>query len=139
MELLPEAKIIHVHRDPKATCWSNFKYYFSSNAHGFCYDLEDVVQYYKLYEDLMEFWRSEFPNSFYDLNYEELAINQEKETRSLIDYLGLRFETACLEPHKNIRSVQTASQHQVRKKIYKNSSKAWKKYEDLIGDAFKAL
>ena len=31
-----------------------------------------------LYEDLMEFWRSEFPNSFYDLNYEELVINQEK-------------------------------------------------------------
>ena len=58
------------------------------NAHGFCYDLEDVVQYYKLYEDLMEFWRSEFPNSFYDLNYEELVINHEKETRSLIDYLG---------------------------------------------------
>ena len=52
---LPEAKIIHVHRDPKATCWSNFKHYFSSNAHGFCYDLNDTVQYYKLYEDLMNF------------------------------------------------------------------------------------
>ena len=27
---LPEAKIIHVQRNSKATCWSNFKHYFSS-------------------------------------------------------------------------------------------------------------
>ena len=113
---LPEAKIIHVHRDPKATCWSNFKHYFSSNAHGFCYDLNDTVQYYKLYEDLMNFWRLEFPNSFYDLDYETLVTNQVQETKFLMDYLGLDFEDACLEPHKNIRSVQTASQQQVRER-----------------------
>ncbi len=87
----------------------------------------------------MKFWRSEFPNSFYDLNYEELVTDQEKETKELIHYLGLDFEAACLEPHKNSRSVQTASQQQVREKIYKNSSKAWEKYEDFIGDTFKLL
>ena len=27
--IFPEAKIIHVKRDPAATCWSNFKHYFS--------------------------------------------------------------------------------------------------------------
>ena len=40
-------------------------------------------------------------------------------------YLGLDFEDACLE-HIKISSVQTASQQQVREKIYTNSSKAWK-------------
>ena len=28
---IPEAKIIHVHRNPKAVCWSNFKQNFRKN------------------------------------------------------------------------------------------------------------
>ena len=34
----PEAKIIHVQRNPAATCWSNFKQYFVSNSLRNCYD-----------------------------------------------------------------------------------------------------
>ena len=41
----PEAKIIHVQRDPKATCWSNFKHYFVSNDLGYSYDLKDIITY----------------------------------------------------------------------------------------------
>ena len=51
---LPEAKIIHVQRDPRATCWSNFKHYFAVKGLGYCYNLEDLVTYYELYIDLME-------------------------------------------------------------------------------------
>ena len=52
---LPEAKIVHVKRDAAATCWSNFQHYFSSDGLGYSYSLEDVVTYYKLYENLMLF------------------------------------------------------------------------------------
>ena len=40
----PEAKIIHIRRDPAAVCWSNFKQYFGQNALGYCYALDDVVE-----------------------------------------------------------------------------------------------
>ena len=51
----PEAKLINVHREPAATCWSNFTNYYASNSLGFSYELADIVEYYCLYEDLMLF------------------------------------------------------------------------------------
>ena len=57
---LPEAKIIHVQRDAAATCWSNYKHYFTTKNLGYCYDLKDVVSYYALYSDLMQFWQLEY-------------------------------------------------------------------------------
>ena len=135
----PEAKIIHVERNAIATCWSNYKQYFISNGLGYCYDLKDVVEYYDLYKDLMKFWQSEYSARIYNLNYENLVNAQENQTRKLINHLGLNWQNACISPHKNKRSVRTASQQQVQKKVYKGSSNAWLKYEAFLNGAFDSL
>jgi tetratricopeptide (TPR) repeat protein len=136
---LPEAKIIHVGRDPAATCWSNYMQYFETKSLGFCYDLEDVVAYYGLYSNLMKFWKFYYNNQIYSLNYEELTKKQDYETRQLIKYLDLDWQGACLEPQHNKRKVRTASQQQVRKKLYQGSSKVWRKYEPFLGTAFNSF
>jgi tetratricopeptide (TPR) repeat protein len=135
----PEAKIIHVQRNAAATCWSNYKRYFVSNSLGYCYDLKDVVEYYNLYKDLMRFWQSQYGERIYHLNYESLTTDQENETRKLIKYLGLNWQQTCLSPQKNKRSVRTASQQQVRQKVYQGSSEAWRKYEPFLNGAFDSL
>jgi hypothetical protein len=135
----PEAKIVHVQRNSAATCWSNYKHYFTSNGLGYCYDLEDVVTYYKLYKDLMKFWESKYGERIYSLKYENFTIDQENQTRKLIEHLELNWEEACLSPHKNKRSVRTASQQQVRQKIYQGSSEGWRKYEPYLNGAFDSL
>ena len=132
----PEAKIVHVQRDAGAVCWSNYKQYFVSSSIGYCYDLEDVTAYYELYKDLMEFWQSEYNDRIYNLHYEQLTVEQEKETKKLIKHLKIDWDEACLSPHENKRSVRTASQQQVRKKVYQGSSKAWRKYEPYLNGAF---
>ena len=135
----PEAKIVHIKRSAAATCWSNYKQYFSAEGLGYSYDLKDVVSYYTLYIDLMDLWQSKYTDRIYNLNYEELTANQESETRKLIDYLGLDWDEACLSPHKNRRIVRTASQQQVKKKVYQGSSEAWRKYEPYLNGAFNSL
>ena len=75
----------------------------------------------------------------FELNYEELVNSQEQETRKLINYLDLEWQEDCLFPEKNQRSVQTASNLQVRKKVYKGSSLIWKKYKPFLGGAFDNL
>jgi hypothetical protein len=135
----PAAKIIHVQRDAAATCWSNYKHYFASTGIGFSYDLKDVVEYYYLYKDLMKVWQAEYGDRIYNLHYEELVNDQEKQTRKLIKHLELNWEKACLSPHKNKRSVRTASKQQVRQKVYKGSSEAWRKYEPYLDGAFSGL
>ena len=135
----PEAKIIHVERNAAATCWSNYKQYFRARGLGYCYDLKDVVDYYRLYVDLMEFWQSQYSKRIYNLNYEELTTHQENETKNLIKHLGLNWEEACLSPHLNKRSVKTASQQQVRQQVYQGSSEAWRKYEPYLNGAFDSI
>ena len=136
---LPEAKIIHVTRNAAATCWSNFKTYFSSNGLGYSYDLKDVVAYYRLYEDLMRYWHRQFGQFIYRLDYDLLTVNQETETERLIAHLGLDWETACLFPHENKRIIRTASQEQVRQRLYKGSSEEWRKFEPFLDGVFDEL
>jgi len=132
----PEAKIVHTKRNPEATCWANYKQYFSSSTLGYCYGLDDIVQYYALYQNLMEFWEAHLSNRIYNLDYELLTINQESETKKLIQHLGLSWEERCLSPQDNRRSVSTASNTQVRKKIYQGSSQQWKKFKPFLNKAF---
>jgi len=135
----PNAKVIHVNRDPVATCWSNYKNYFSDKDLGYCYDLDDIVTYFGLYTDLMQFWLGHYGDRIYNLNYDNLTINQDDETRKLIEYLELEWENDCLSPQHNKRSVRTVSQQQVRQKVYQGSSQQWRKFEPYLNGAFDQL
>ena len=132
---LPEAKIIHVKRDPAAVCWANYTQYFVSDTIGYCYNLDDILHYHRLYEDLMNFFHQALPNKIYDLHYELLTENQEEETRNLISHLGLEWDDACLSPERNERVVATASTVQVRQKVYQGSSDKWKRYRPYLNGA----
>ena len=136
---LPEAKIVHVQRDPRATCWSNYKHFFPSRSIGYCYDLNDLVQYYRMYQEIIKYWEGLYPDRIFSINYDDLTNNQETETKKLISHLDLVWEKDCLYPHRNKRFVRSASSQQVREKVYQNSSKKWLKFQNFIGGAFDSL
>jgi tetratricopeptide (TPR) repeat protein len=129
--ILPNASIIHLTRDPMDNCLSIFKNNFLS-GHHYSYDMTELGQYYNLYLDLMEYWRNTLPESIYDLSYERLVADQEGQTRKLLDYCELPWDDACLGFHKTRRTVKTASNTQVRRPIYKDSVKLWKRYEKQL-------
>ena len=131
LSAIPEAKIIHLKRDAAATCWSNYKHYFTE-GNGFTFDLKDLTEFYYLYKETMDFWHKLYPNKIYDLNYEKLTTNHKKETEHLLKYCNLDWDDDCLNFHKNKRAVETASASQVRKKIYQGSSEEWKKYKPYL-------
>jgi hypothetical protein len=87
----------------------------------------------------MKYWHQALPNRIYDLNYEVLTEHQEEETRKLIGHLGLEWDDACLSPQDNNRSVATASNMQVRKKVYQGSSERWKRYKPYLNGALDRL
>ena len=122
----PNANIIHIKRDRIDTCWSIFKHYFVSHGNSFSYDLLDLKNYYSLYEELMNFWICHFPNRILTIKYENLVLNQKKVTEQLLNFNNLQWEDKCLEFYNNQRTIKTASSLQVRNKIIKNTSRAWK-------------
>ena len=139
LSAFPEAKIIHLKRDARATCWSIYKHYFSDTGNGWAYNMEDLAGFYGLYTELMAFWHQLFPDKIYDMCYEDLTTNQEEETRKLLKYCELDWDENCLNFHKSKRVVKTASSLQVRQKMYQGSSEAWKKHEAYLQPLIKGL
>ena len=84
----------------------------------------------------MAFFKAKYPGRIFELNYEKLTENQEEETRKLLDYVGLDWEQDCMDFHKNKRAVLTASNNQVTQKLYKNSSEAWRNYQNNLAGFF---
>ncbi len=85
--ILPNAKIIHCMRNPMDTCFSIFKKEFAG-THGYAYDMVELGQYYNLYQDLMAHWEKVLPGFMYTLRYEEMVSDQQKQTKSLLDFCG---------------------------------------------------
>jgi tetratricopeptide (TPR) repeat protein len=139
LSAIPEAKIIHLKRDARAICWSNYRYYFKLKNNGYSNNFDDLAGYYSLYSDLMDFWHKLYPNKIYDISYEELTANQEQETEKLLKYCDLEWDENCLNFHNNDRPVKTISALQVRKKMYQGSSDAWKQHWAYIQPLISAL
>ena len=139
LEAFPNAKIIHLKRDAKATCWSNYKHFFTSKDNGYSHDLVDLANFYKSYRNLMDFWHELYPNRIYDLDYDKLTIDQESETKKLLEYCDLDWDENCLKFYENKRAIKTPSGPQVRKKMYQGSSQAWKNYQSYIQPLINAL
>lgn len=137
--ILPEAKIIYCKRDLMDNCFSLYSHKFIDVSHQYSYNQKMLVEYYKLHQDLMEFWLKDHSNDIFVLDNEELVNNQETVTKKLINFCELDWEKQCLEFHKNKRQVRTASIEQVRKPMNNKSIGAWKKYENYLSEMIAEL
>ena len=128
----PESKIIHLNRNPMAVCWSNYKINFRDTGMEFTLSQEDLAEYYILYHELMNYWKSLFDKKIININYENFVKDYEKNTRDIINNLDLKWEDG-IKNYKNIdKPVITASLQQVRGKILKNTSDQWKQYGENL-------
>lgn len=137
--MLPNAKIIHVNRNPVDTCLSCFTRLFNRKQEP-TYDLAELGRHYVDYARLMEYWRKVLPaGAFLDVQYEDIVADQEAQARRMLDYCGLEWNDACLDFHKYKRSIRTASVTQVRQPIYNSSVERWRPYEKFLGPLLDAL
>ena len=137
--ILPEAKIIHVRRHPLDNCLSI--YFSAMNDYHDAYktDLVSLGIYYRQYCDLMEHWRQAVPHAFHEVFYEDLVANTELNSRAIIDYLGLKWESSMLDRSKSQKSVKTLSSWQVRQPIYQSSKGKWRNYEKQLAPLIDAI
>jgi tetratricopeptide (TPR) repeat protein len=136
--LFPKARIIHCVRNPLDTCLSC---YFSklSGSHPYSYNLDDLAAFYLQYHRIMQHWKRVLDLKFMEIRYEELVRDLEAGAKSMIDFLGLDWDPACLEFHKAQRQVTTISYDQVRKPIYTSSLNRWTHYAAHIEELRQAL
>jgi len=125
---LPQAKIIHLVRNPMDTCYAIYKQLFQ-DAYPWSYDPAEIATYYLAYRRLMAHWQSVIPSVIHTVQYENLVTDTESQARLLLDHCHLNWEDQCLEFHKSTSASTTASATQVRQKVYTSSVDKWRAYE----------
>jgi tetratricopeptide (TPR) repeat protein len=131
--VFPRARLICMKRNPIDTCLSCYFQDFPPSL-SFTHDLSDLAHLYGLHHKIVAHWRSVLPaEAFLEVPYEELTADQETWTRRIIEFIGLPWDDRCLQFHNTKRVVATASNWQVREKIYRRSVERWRHYEKFIG------
>jgi len=120
----PDARIIHLVRNPMDACFSMYKQVFTW-AYKFSYSLDWLGRYYIAHDRLRRHWQTLLGDRMIEVHYETLVSDPENQTRRLLDRLGLDFEEACLEFDKNRAPSTTASSVQVREKVHSGSVNRW--------------
>jgi tetratricopeptide (TPR) repeat protein len=131
LRAFPKARIVHLTRHALAACYAIYKTRFYGTF-TFGNDLSELGEFYVNYRRLMAHWHRVVPGRILDLAYEDVVTSLEPTTRRLLDYVGLPFEAACLEFHRNPTATMTASSVQVRRPIYDSSLQQWRHYADEL-------
>jgi tetratricopeptide (TPR) repeat protein len=132
--ILPGAKVIHCMRDPRDTCTSCFMQHFPGPENqAYSRDLETLAHYYRQYQRIMRHWKKVLATPILDVSYEDIVADKKGQAERLIDFVGLKWDDACLDSHKSKRTVVTLSVDQVRRPMYTSSMERWKRYESHLG------
>jgi tetratricopeptide (TPR) repeat protein len=129
---LPQARLLHMRRDPADTCFSNLRTLFTYEA-AYSYDQIEMADYCKAYHDLMDHWREVLPDRVFDIDYEAMVNEPEIQARRIAAHCGFDFRPDMLQVERSSGMVATASSNQVRQGIVTNRGGLWRAYERHLG------
>ncbi|MBP7658084.1 MAG: sulfotransferase [Pseudoxanthomonas sp.] len=124
---LPQARILHMVRDPMEVCFSNLKELFV-DAYPHTYDQREMAAHFIRYRGLMRHWHSRHPGRILDISYEDLVRAPEAAARRVLDFCGLAWDPDVLAMGPRTSSVATASAAQVREPIHVRYVGQWRRY-----------
>jgi tetratricopeptide (TPR) repeat protein len=135
---IPNSKIIHCYRNPLDNILSIYRTHFA-RGNEYSSSLIDSVHVYLDQDEIMTEYKNRYRSKIYDLNYDFLVSNPNKEIKSLISWLGWKWDNKYQSPHLNPRSVSTASAVQVRSPINSKSVGGWMNYKSMLKPAIEIL
>ena len=142
VRLFPEAKFLIALRDPRDVCLSCFMQPLVLNPVSSAYlTLEGTVNQYVC---VMGFWRSllpKLPNPSIEIRYEDLVSDLEKESRRVLEFLGVTWDPTVLRFHEHARKkpVRSPSYVDVVNPVYQRAVGRWRNYEPYLEPYLKKL
>ena len=135
---IPNSKIIHCYRNPLDNILSLYRAHFTK-GNQYSSSLVNCAKVYLEQEKIMSIYKNKFQSKIYNLNYDLLVSNPDKEIKSLISWLGWNWQDLYLSPHQNTRAIATRSSVEVRSPINSKSIGGWKNYREMLKPALEIL
>ena len=130
-EIYPKCKIINCNRNILSSIMSIFQNNLIMLA--WSHSLDNIFKYFDNYFEIIENYNATNPNVIYELNFEKLINNPEEESKKLMSYCELPWNIKCLDFYKRDDLYsKTASNVQIREKIYKHSLEKYLPYKKFL-------
>jgi len=139
LRIMPEAKIIHVTRDGRDSCLSCFFQLLQHPDTGFANSLDDLLDYYRGYRQIMETWQTLAWDRIHTVSYHDLVQKTRPTLEGVLDFLGLGWNTDMESDSAGPRPVRTASNWQARQPLHQRSLSRWQNYYAMAPGFFDAI
>ena len=133
---IPKSKVIYCFRNPL----DHVKEMYSHNINNkftFRTSIIESAQIVLSINELMENYKSIFNSKIYFLNYDQLVLNQEKEIKSLVNWLGWEYKQKYLYP--TLDSTTTINSFNNDSLINTKHLNTWKNYQELLKPAIETI
>lgn len=130
--VFPESKIIYITRDDFSTAFSIYQNNFLDYGLNYSYKQDYIVQFFKIFKEMMLHWKNMNFDSYEEIKYENLIDDYENQARKIFQFIGLDFNKNLLDLTSNEKPVFTVSTSQVRNSINREGIGKWRKYGSLI-------
>ncbi len=137
--MFPNSRLVHLHRSPLDAGLSAWTRARTASDEPFSGELAEIAHSYAQYRRLMNHWRAITTLPIHDMDFEALLADPEGEIRRLLEFLGLRWEPACLEFHSRSRVARSASHEMLRLPLQAGEVGWWRHYAKHIGPLREAL
>ena len=134
--IFPNSKIVLAMRHP---CDVTISCFFSSfkinDAMVNFLDWNDTVSFYNEVLTLFEFYEHELNLKYFEIKYENVVNDFQKQIGLLLNFLDLKYESQLEQFHitaKNRTKISTPSYSQVINPLYKSSIERWRNYNALV-------
>lgn len=138
LRAMPDARVLHMRRDPIDTCFSNLRTFFSLAA-PYSYNQHDLADYFRMYQGLMQHWHRHFPGRILDVEYQAFVDDPETQAARVMAFCGLDFQPEALDVSRSGGYSATASVASVRRGILRNRGGAWRPYREHLAPLLDAL
>ena len=135
---LPQARILHMVRDPVETCFSNLRELFADD-YRHSYDQRHLADYFLQYRRLMAHWHALFPGRILDVDYARLTTDPEATMREVAAFCGIDYVEGMTSTRARERAVATASAIQVREEVGRRTTAKWVPYAQHLQPLREAL
>jgi hypothetical protein len=133
--LFPQAKIIRIRRDPRDNAVSLFLNNFDPSW-SFTASIPSIFEFMKCDHFYSGIIYQRLGMSLHEVSLEELIREPEAIMAGILDFLGLPFDAACINPDQNTRTVHTLSYDQVNTRINSESTGRWKNYAAFLPESY---
>lgn len=131
-EAFPDAKFIHIERDPREVAISMWKNHFAGEFTTYTSDFSWMAHAANTYRRYMLRWEELYPQRILSVSYKDIVRDTENLSRKVADFCELEWDILMTKPEKSETMVQTASVVQVRQQIHERSLGSWKQHASLL-------